>query len=126
MPAGVLVSVVVDEPEKIEAQPNFYIIILKKINSALTIEDSGIGMTKNELANNLGTAAKSGTEAFMEAMAASGDISLIGQFGVVFYSGYLVSDKIRVISKNNEDEKEDDKKKESDEVTNEEYASFYK
>ena len=79
---------------------DYYIeIIPNKEERSLTILDTGIGMDENDLIENLGTIAKSGTEAFRKSVEKSDVKDLIGQFGVGFYSAFMVSDKIQVLTK---------------------------
>ena len=80
-------------------------LIPDKDNRTLTIIDNGIGMTEEELENNLGTIAKSGSLLFKEKMSDDKNMAIIGQFGVGFYSSFMVSDEVEVISKTYDSDK---------------------
>ena len=92
----------ITEPELYEGDTELSIRLhADEAAGTLTIEDSGIGMSADDLATNLGTVAHSGSRAFLEQLAQSGnkDARLIGQFGVGFYSAYLVADRVEVVSR---------------------------
>ena len=82
----------IQDPDQMRHEEKQFIrIIPDKTNNTLTIWDSGIGMSKNDLISSLGTIARSGTRQFVDLLSGGADISMIGQFGVGFYSSYLVA-----------------------------------
>jgi molecular chaperone HtpG len=97
----------ITEPSLIEGDANYRVVLTPvKSSKMLTIADNGIGMNHDELVENLGTIARSGTAAFMSELTgdAKKDMSLIGQFGVGFYSAFMVADRVEVLSRKAGDE----------------------
>src|SRR5690349_18669091 len=90
------------EPNLAEGDANYRVVLTPvKSSRTLTVADNGIGMNRDELIENLGTIARSGTAAFMSQLTGDDkkDMSLIGQFGVGFYSSFMVADKVEVLSR---------------------------
>ena len=91
------------EPQLAEGDSEYRVVLTPNKNvRTLTIADNGIGMNREELIDNLGTSARSGTAAFVNQLSgyARKDMSLIGQFGVGFYSAFMVAEKVEVLSRN--------------------------
>ncbi|MSP89501.1 MAG: molecular chaperone HtpG, partial [Alphaproteobacteria bacterium] len=89
-------------PELVASDPGFKIVLgIDKSGRAITVSDNGVGMNRDELVENLGTIARSGTSAFLNQLSGDQrkDVSLIGQFGVGFYSAFMISDKVEVLSR---------------------------
>ncbi|RKG51691.1 molecular chaperone HtpG [Acinetobacter cumulans] len=92
----------INHPEYYENDPDLHVrVSLDKDNKTITISDNGIGLSQQEAIDNLGTIAKSGTKDFMSKLTGDqkSDAQLIGQFGVGFYSGFIVAEKITVESR---------------------------
>ena len=92
-------KVLADEQQEFHKENYFIKITVDKDNRTLTISDTGIGMTKEDLENHLGVIAKSGSLAFKQENEMKEDHTIIGQFGVGFYSSFMVADSVTVISK---------------------------